>query len=112
MSRACLSRYETVLFSLDCQAVTTGTVKPSLNASASLKRMRGRRAHARHTESGTFGVNIGRRRSWKVFTPKSVWANTFRSEEHTSELQSQSNLVCRLLLEKKKTITNTVRTHA
>src|SRR3989475_8530307 len=27
---------------------------------------------------------------------------TMRSEEHTSELQSQSNLVCRLLLEKKK----------
>src|SRR2546430_4125049 len=29
-------------------------------------------------------------------------ANHWRSEEHTSELQSQSNLVCRLLLEKKK----------
>src|SRR2546427_5327319 len=29
-----------------------------------------------------------------------------RSEEHTSELQSQSNLVCRLLLEKKKTKAN------
>src|SRR5256886_13256026 len=29
-------------------------------------------------------------------------ARVFRSEEHTSELQSQSNLVCRLLLEKKK----------
>src|SRR2546430_6966525 len=28
--------------------------------------------------------------------------STERSEEHTSELQSQSNLVCRLLLEKKK----------
>src|SRR2546430_8533637 len=28
-----------------------------------------------------------------------------RSEEHTSELQSQANLVCRLLLEKKKTTT-------
>src|SRR2546430_4875395 len=28
-----------------------------------------------------------------------------RSEEHTSELQSQSNLVCRLLLEKKKKMT-------
>src|SRR2546427_1696184 len=27
-----------------------------------------------------------------------------RSEEHTSELQSQSNLVCRLLLEKKKKV--------
>src|SRR5205085_10029678 len=34
----------------------------------------------------------------------------FRSEEHTSELQSQSNLVCRLLLEKKKktTMTSTI----
>src|SRR2546430_5109549 len=29
-------------------------------------------------------------------------ASARRSEEHTSELQSQSNLVCRLLLEKKK----------
>src|SRR2546430_17712989 len=29
-------------------------------------------------------------------------APDIRSEEHTSELQSQSNLVCRLLLEKKK----------
>src|SRR2546430_12065294 len=29
-----------------------------------------------------------------------------RSEEHTSELQSQSNLVCRLLLEKKKKVSN------
>src|SRR5262249_56289858 len=28
---------------------------------------------------------------------------TYRSEEHTSELQSLTNLVCRLLLEKKKT---------
>src|SRR5256886_8064083 len=32
-----------------------------------------------------------------------------RSEEHTSELQSQSNLVCRLLLEKKKTKPNTLQ---
>src|SRR5688572_32324175 len=31
-----------------------------------------------------------------------------RSEEHTSELQSQSNLVCRLLLEKKKTTNDSV----
>src|SRR2546427_9608710 len=35
-----------------------------------------------------------------VFVPKSPVV--MRSEEHTSELQSQSNLVCRLLLEKKK----------
>src|SRR2546430_3465614 len=31
-----------------------------------------------------------------------AWRSSRRSEEHTSELQSQSNLVCRLLLEKKK----------
>src|SRR2546430_7596095 len=33
---------------------------------------------------------------------KSARGSSVRSEEHTSELQSQSNLVCRLLLEKKK----------
>src|SRR2546430_10231842 len=33
-----------------------------------------------------------------------------RSEEHTSELQSQSNLVCRLLLEKKKKCTTSMHT--
>src|SRR2546430_11736997 len=33
----------------------------------------------------------------------------YRSEEHTSELQSQSNLVCRLLLEKKKKLSDLVR---
>src|SRR5438309_6217497 len=33
-------------------------------------------------------------------------AGTHRSEEHTSELQSQFHLVCRLLLEKKKKIKN------
>src|SRR2546430_10913436 len=37
------------------------------------------------------------------FGPHLVAAVCGRSEEHTSELQSQSNLVCRLLLEKKKT---------
>src|SRR2546430_9685277 len=36
--------------------------------------------------------------------PANSLSPDLRSEEHTSELQSQSNLVCRLLLEKKKTI--------
>src|SRR2546427_8915708 len=36
---------------------------------------------------------------------------THRSEEHTSELQSQSNLVCRLLLEKKKKKNTSLHTH-
>src|SRR2546430_7136509 len=43
--------------------------------------------------------------SWADFPTapaNSSKAMTVRSEEHTSELQSQSNLVCRLLLEKKK----------
>src|SRR5207302_8192163 len=41
----------------------------------------------------TTAVNITLRRDWSHVT---------RSEEHTSELQSRENLVCRLLLEKKK----------
>src|SRR2546430_3143329 len=45
--------------------------------------------------SGRSGAGIGRPRE-----PSSISGR--RSEEHTSELQSQSNLVCRLLLEKKK----------
>src|SRR5207302_5869524 len=36
---------------------------------------------------------------WEYLTPNALT----RSEEHTSELQSRENLVCRLLLEKKKT---------
>src|SRR5207237_3080946 len=46
------------------------------------------------------------RASWGMFydaPPTNVWFNALsRSEEHTSELQSHLNLVCRLLLEKKK----------
>src|SRR2546427_6942119 len=38
---------------------------------------------------------------WRLSTALSP-STRGRSEEHTSELQSQSNLVCRLLLEKKK----------
>src|SRR5688572_33369354 len=40
------------------------------------------------------------RSSWSP--DATAFAFKCRSEEHTSELQSQSNLVCRLLLEKKK----------
>src|SRR2546430_8273527 len=46
-------------------------------------------------------------RTRRVMNRDRVWfgieGSRRRSEEHTSELQSQSNLVCRLLLEKKKT---------
>src|SRR5690606_42094310 len=42
--------------------------------------------------------SICRRKCGAIFSLK----GEFRSEEHTSELQSRENLVCRLLLEKKK----------
>src|SRR2546427_3512509 len=49
------------------------------------------------------GSTRGRRRTrcWRSRC-RWPWTGWPRSEEHTSELQSQSNLVCRLLLEKKK----------
>src|SRR5256885_10609588 len=47
-------------------------------------------------------VAIGRRRRLAVAACRRVFRQ--RSEEHTSELQSPCNLVCRLLLEKKKSI--------
>src|SRR5688572_32542877 len=48
--------------------------------------------------------------AWTSTVDAGPWVTRalWRSEEHTSELQSQSNLVCRLLLEKKKT-THTYR---
>src|SRR2546430_6281046 len=59
--------------------------------------------------AGAFMIGLG----FKPFhaAALNLLANT-RSEEHTSELQSQSNLVCRLLLEKKnKTITSKPTAH-
>src|SRR5688572_32211600 len=55
----------------------------------------------------TAGQNAARRLGGAVGTTRYTASairtmTTSRSEEHTSELQSQSNLVCRLLLEKKK----------
>src|SRR2546428_10269833 len=55
---------------------------------------------------GDFGVRELRASSPEPpenFKSAGVW---WRSEEHTSELQSRSDLVCRLLLEKKKSPTN------
>src|SRR2546421_5396585 len=43
------------------------------------------------------------------FTQEAQAAAALRSEEHTSELQSRSDLVCRLLLEKKKKINTSAR---
>src|SRR2546430_4357521 len=55
---------------------------------------------SRSTRSGTSCGRPPRSNGGTRRTPSSSDGAT-RSEEHTSELQSQSNLVCRLLLEKK-----------
>src|SRR6185312_14435959 len=44
-------------------------------------------------------------------TRQGLCRGRWRSEEHTSELQSRSDLVCRLLLEKKKELKNTRRNY-
>src|SRR5438132_5092449 len=56
----------------------------------------------RNNPTGTMPVSECRRRSRKECPSPARSGATPRSEEHTSELQSHSDLVCRLLLEKKK----------
>src|SRR5688572_32304032 len=57
-------------------------------------------------------------RTWRTLFPRLLCRSRFvssaflRSEEHTSELQSQSNLVCRLLLEKKNSGRERIDWHA
>src|SRR2546430_7780328 len=74
-------------------------------------------AHARLVQRGfSRWLKKGLARLSQVTTELSACAAAYRqanarsdltrSEEHTSELQSQSNLVCRLLLEKKKNLIN------
>src|SRR2546430_11200965 len=56
------------------------------------------------SSTSTDAIVLGATAGTSTTKPESVrsMGSGFRSEEHTSELQSQSNLVCRLLLEKKK----------
>src|SRR2546427_9207605 len=80
------------------------TLFRSYTAAGGCPRMSGRNPLVAGQAMPFIGIDFG--------TSNSVVANfqfgqaevlpNHRSEEHTSELQSQSNLVCRLLLEKKK----------
>src|SRR2546427_8618142 len=63
-----------------------------------LRSQRRRRARPAYTRDGLYG----RERRGGRPRRRGQRGRRNRSEEHTSELQSQSNLVCRLLLEKKK----------
>src|SRR2546430_3043274 len=64
-----------------------------------VRRRAGAHRRARGALSGAAAAGSRAVRRRPAPTPRPCAA---RSEEHTSELQSQSNLVCRLLLEKKK----------
>src|SRR5687768_17772820 len=69
-----------------------------------------RPGHSEHQLGTTLDFGDGSAAPWEYAdwarTPTGAWlaqhAAEFRSEEHTSELQSRLHLVCRLLLEKKK----------
>src|SRR2546427_12200449 len=78
-----------------CRALARPTADPVS------RELRNRR---RHAAEGIFPIRLSHlaTRGASVRTWSSIFGVMVRSEEHTSELQSQSNLVCRLLLEKKK----------
>src|SRR5689334_24352156 len=62
------------------------------------------RNSSRPSASGAIHTGLWREAREKVSS--TICGTEWRSEEHTSELQSQFHLVCRLLLEKKKTTCN------
>src|SRR5688572_31412468 len=90
--RSTLFPYTTLFRSPYTQVVTVFDVAMSLEETAGF--------YKKHfAAKGLFLANPW---SEKNRTRFGVKKREVRSEEHTSELQSQSNLVCRLLLEKKK----------
>src|SRR2546430_12577781 len=100
------------------RAGDTGRLQALLTANPSLANARNERGHSPvliaqyHHKNEAVAVLLAARPELDIFDAASVgdtsrvaqWLDrdpALRSEEHTSELQSQSNLVCRLLLEKK-----------
>src|SRR3712207_8198383 len=63
-----------------------------------------------HDHAGRRGLAVGAGDGDRRLGPRQL-AEQVRSEEHTSELQSRQYLVCRLLLEKKKTFTSWALLH-
>src|SRR2546427_3691563 len=70
------------------------TLFPYTTLFRSIPVSRASRCHQLNVRPLSSATSIARAARWR--------GGAARSEEHTSELQSQSNLVCRLLLEKKK----------
>src|SRR5258708_18780699 len=61
-----------------------------------------------HTERGLLNHLLGTRQLLVEWRARPAVCDAGRSEEHTSELQSPDHLVCRLLLEKKKSYQDTI----
>src|SRR5438874_3657320 len=104
-ARACIAT-RMILFS-GCWAVSEDPAvcawkrKSSERGSFAWKRSRMILAHRRR--AARYLAISSRRSLWALKKKESCGANSStRSEEHTSELQSRRDLVCRLLLEKKK----------
>src|SRR2546427_7797412 len=89
MRLACIQFLPLLFFFFFNDTATTEIYTLSLHDALPISRHRRRRGGRARDPAGD-GRRVGR------------GAPRPRSEEHTSELQSQSNLVCRLLLEKKK----------
>src|SRR5260370_11218482 len=80
---------------------TGGSPKPVLKAVS--RRLRPRNEDtATHVPIGTPGTTLATLAVIEMKSDCRMMTHVSRSEEHTSELQSHLNLVCRLLLEKKK----------
>src|SRR5688572_32019784 len=72
-------------------------------------------SRTKDSKSAPGAASLAQPPAWRCPVGLPAWlrpCGTARSEEHTSELQSQSNLVCRLLLEKKKKKMYTVHVEA
>src|SRR2546430_11711799 len=94
--RSTLFPYTTLFRSRDCRAPIRSLSLASSPPSRAPVDVRPRHSHRRRDGAQRMALDI----------------RAARSEEHTSELQSQSNLVCRLLLEKKKNHITHPHTHS
>src|SRR5690242_21137797 len=92
---------------------TTGIYTLSLHDALPISRGRGRgwrcRTSCRSSHHSAPTVRRGVGRTLRLRSPGGRWGPPRQIGEHTSELQSHVNLVCRLLLEKKKKTINTLR---
>src|SRR5437667_3233371 len=92
-----------------------GSLIPSAGSPKKMKNIRRRSGTARASSTAQPIAVPTRRQGTKRSTPRTspsavptaITASDSRSEEHTSELQSHHDLVCRLLLEKKNNHTKT-----